>query len=77
MINPDAKLAANIFDKPATASTREGFGKGVVEAGKAVFAAEYTDTGSSLDQFCPQAKAMQFSAVLKNRELDAYREACP
>jgi len=48
-----------------------------VEAGKAVFAAEYTDTGSSLDQFCPQAKAMQFSAVLKNRELDAYREACP
>jgi len=35
MINPDAKLAANIFDKPATASTREGFGKGVVEAGAA------------------------------------------
>lgn len=35
MINPDAKLAANIFDKPAMASTREGFGKGVVEAGTA------------------------------------------
>ncbi len=35
MINPDAKLAANIFEKPETASTREGFGKGVVEAGKA------------------------------------------
>lgn len=35
MINPDAKLAANIFDKPDMASTREGFGKGVVEAGKA------------------------------------------
>ena len=35
MINPDAKLAENIFDKPAMASTREGFGKGVVEAGKA------------------------------------------
>ncbi len=33
MIDPDAKLAANIFDKPAMASTREGFGKGVVEAG--------------------------------------------
>lgn len=35
MINPDAKLAGTIFDKPATASTREGFGKGVVEAGTA------------------------------------------
>lgn len=35
MINPDAKLAENIFEKPDLASTREGFGKGVVEAGKA------------------------------------------
>jgi len=35
MINPDAKLAANIFDKPAMASTREGFGRGAVEAGNA------------------------------------------
>lgn len=35
MINSDAKLAANIFEKPDMASTREGFGKGVVEAGKA------------------------------------------
>jgi len=35
MMHPNAKLAANIFEKPAMASTREGFGKGVVEAGKA------------------------------------------
>ncbi len=35
MLNPDAKLAENIFDKPAMASTREGFGKGAVEAGQA------------------------------------------
>jgi len=35
MLNPDAKLAANIFDKPDMAPTRDGFGKGVVEAGKA------------------------------------------
>ncbi len=35
MINPEQRLAENIFDKPATASTREGFGKGVVEAGTA------------------------------------------
>jgi len=35
MINPNAKLATNVFKKPDMASTREGFGKGVVEAGKA------------------------------------------
>ncbi len=35
MINPNAKLAENIFEKPDMASTREGFGKGVVEAGTA------------------------------------------
>ena len=35
MINPGAKLAENIFDKPDMASTREGFCKGVVEAGNA------------------------------------------
>ena len=33
MINPDLKLAANIFDNPAMAPTRDGFGKGSVEAG--------------------------------------------
>ena len=35
MLNTDAKLAANIFDKPEQAATRDGFGKGVLEAGKA------------------------------------------
>jgi len=35
MINPDAKLNANIFEKPDMASSREGFGRGVVEAGRA------------------------------------------
>ena len=35
MIHPDAKLAANLFDKPDLAPTRDGFGKGSVEAGKA------------------------------------------
>lgn len=35
MINKDAKLAESVFEKPGMASTREGFGKGVVEAGKA------------------------------------------
>ncbi|MEK7480075.1 MAG: transketolase C-terminal domain-containing protein [Patescibacteria group bacterium] len=35
MLHPDAKLAENLFDKPAMAATREGFGKGAVEAGQA------------------------------------------
>ncbi len=34
MINLEMKLAKNIFDKPALASTREGFGEGSVEAGQ-------------------------------------------
>lgn len=36
MLNADAKLAGDLFsDKVAKAATRDGFGKGVVEAGKA------------------------------------------
>lgn len=33
-MNPEAKLAQNIFDAPAMAATRDGFGKGLVEAGE-------------------------------------------
>ncbi|GIV98029.1 MAG: endo alpha-1,4 polygalactosaminidase [Herpetosiphonaceae bacterium] len=47
-----------------------------IEAGKPVFAAEYTDTGIVLDQFCPQARQLRFSAILKRRDLDAWRQAC-
>lgn len=35
MLNPDLKLAANIFENPEMAPTRDGFGKGVTEVGKA------------------------------------------
>ncbi|HEY4516897.1 MAG TPA: transketolase C-terminal domain-containing protein [Candidatus Paceibacterota bacterium] len=35
MLNPNAKLASNIFDKPDMAATRDGFGSGSVEAGRA------------------------------------------
>jgi endo-alpha-1,4-polygalactosaminidase (GH114 family) len=48
-----------------------------IDAGKAVFAAEYTDTGITADGFCPQATSMHFSAILKERDLGAWREACP
>lgn len=35
MLNPTVKLKSNIFDKPDMAPTRDGFGKGSVEAGHA------------------------------------------
>jgi transketolase len=34
MVNPEAKLVGNMFDKPEQAPTRDGFGKGVVEIGE-------------------------------------------
>ena len=48
-----------------------------VAAGKAVFMAEYTDTGVSFADACAQAQTFQFSAILKNRDLDAWRQTCP
>jgi endo-alpha-1,4-polygalactosaminidase (GH114 family) len=51
-----------------------------IAAGKAVFAVEYTDqftTNQFLNQVCPQAVTMNFNAILKNRDLDAWRQACP
>jgi hypothetical protein len=47
-----------------------------VASGKPVFAVEYTDTGMTLDKFCPQAEAMNFNAILKHRDLDAWFKAC-
>lgn len=35
MLTTHTFLAENIFEKPDTAPTRDGFGKGVVEAGRA------------------------------------------
>jgi hypothetical protein len=51
-----------------------------VAAGKAAFAAEYTDELSIKEfrsQVCPQAATLGFSAILKHRDLDAWRQACP
>jgi hypothetical protein len=45
-----------------------------VTAGKAVFNVEYNLATSA---FCPQAKAMGLSSILKHLALDAYRVACP
>ena len=48
-----------------------------IDASKTVFAAEYRDTGVSLSEICPEADRLRFSAILKNRDLDAERAACP
>ena len=47
-----------------------------IEAGKAVFAAEYRDAGVSLNKICPDADRLGFSVILKNHDLDAERAAC-
>jgi endo-alpha-1,4-polygalactosaminidase (GH114 family) len=48
-----------------------------VSAGKAVFMAEYTDTGVALAGLCAEAQSLQLSAILKHRDLDAWRQTCP
>jgi endo-alpha-1,4-polygalactosaminidase (GH114 family) len=51
-----------------------------ITAGKAVLAAEYTDqmtAGQFSSQVCPRAATLSFSAILKDRDLDAWRHACP
>lgn len=50
--------------------------KPFVAAGKAVFAAEYTDTKVDLDRICSAAASLQVSVLVKNRELDAFRRDC-
>lgn len=50
------------------------------DAGKAVLAAEYTDqftTNQFLNQVCPQAGVMSLDVILKDRDLDAWRQGCP
>ena len=48
-----------------------------IQMGKPVFAAEYTDTGGSIEQLCQEAEPLNFSLILKDRELGAWQEACP
>lgn len=47
-----------------------------IDAGKAVFAAEYTDTGITTADFCADATSLRFSAILKDRELTRPLESC-
>ena len=47
-----------------------------VHQNKAVLAAEYTDTGSRTSKFCPRARELGFDAILKKRNLGAWRRGC-
>jgi hypothetical protein len=48
-----------------------------IDHGKAVLMSEYTDTGVNFGDACTWAKAHQFSAILKGRDLDAPVQFCP
>jgi hypothetical protein len=48
-----------------------------IDQGKAVLMSEYTDTGVNFGNACTWAKAHQFSAILKGRDLDAPVQFCP
>lgn len=48
-----------------------------IDAGRAVFQAEYTDSGVDFGAVCTAAQQTQFSPLYKNRDLDAWFEVCP
>lgn len=79
----DPDQAAALLGEFDWAMTEDCFAEGwcgqvasFVGAGKAVFAAEYDDTGMTLSRLCPQAEAVGFSAILKRRGLGAWRQSC-
>ena len=47
-----------------------------VAAGKAVFAAEYSDKWGSDTSFCAQANSRDFNAILKHRDLGSFVVPC-
>jgi len=47
-----------------------------IQAGKPVFAAEYTDLDGDFAAFCRQSKELGFSTILKNRGLDSWLQTC-
>jgi hypothetical protein len=48
-----------------------------ITAGKPVFAAEYTDMKVDIEAACAYGRLHQISFILKNRNLDVFRETCP
>jgi hypothetical protein len=50
--------------------------KPYIAAGKPVFAAEYTDMDINFSAACQVAKDLGLSVILKERDLNAWRETC-
>jgi hypothetical protein len=80
----DPEHAAELVSDFDWALTEDCFDQGwceamrpFLEAGKAVFAAEYTDTGIDFGAACAELAPAGFSLILKDRELGAWREGCP
>jgi len=48
-----------------------------IQAGKPVFAAEYTDMDIDFNHACRMARELNFSLILKDRMLTAFRTVCP
>jgi hypothetical protein len=48
-----------------------------IQAGKPVFAAEYTDLPGNFQEFCRRSKELGFITILKHRDLDAWLKTCP
>ncbi len=48
-----------------------------INAGKAVFAVEYTDTGIRFGAFCTKAAQLNLSPLLKRRNLTPWSQKCP
>jgi hypothetical protein len=47
-----------------------------IAAGKPVFSVEYTDNSINVPQYCAQMTSLNFSGIVKNRELDASLQVC-
>lgn len=80
----DADQVADLLPYFDWALTEDCFDQGwcnqmlpFLAAGKPVFAAEYTDTGMTLNRLCAQDNSKEFNAMLKHRDLGVYRESCP
>jgi len=50
--------------------------KPFIEAGKPVFAAEYTDLPGNFAAFCERSKGLNFNTILKKRGLDSWLQTC-
>jgi len=48
-----------------------------LDAGKPVFALEYTDMDVDFEAACNNARSLGLMMILKHRDLDAFRQVCP